>query len=721
MKLSKLPVIVIIFLSALQIIYPNTLSGIIYNNNQERLDNALIILSADAVHNTITNDKGEFLIQNIEKEICHIKVSHIAFESYTSQINLNKIDVLEIILNPEILDLDRIVVTGTRSERHIKETPMLTHVIGQEDIRNSTYSNVKDILEVAMPNVQMVASNHSDDRVKIQGLDNKYLTFLIDGDRVSGEYAGNIDFSMFSLSNVDKIEVVEGAMSVLYGSSAMGGVVNILTRKNNYPYWLNFNIQYDNPYQNSESIDMGFNKGIFNYNLNMQHTHTDGYDLTPNEIGQYKKTLEENKSKVFNHKLIIDFSEKHNLQLIYKDYFSMINRNTSNADNTPMNRYADYFYKLKYDYAVSYNRTFKLSYINEEYIKYYYYPASSQQFVNGLLNSHEVNLQYNIKKSSYQRLFGIEIYHNEYSSFSVGSFPSIFSGEDGLKSDHSLSVYASEERMLNNNNKLLFGLRIVDKEIIIPLFSYLMNRNNGYTYRLSYSAGYRNPSIKELYYQWLGHNPHIYGNPNLKASKNDYFSFSLDKRTDINDFSVDFYRNDIKDMISTDHIFVDGQEELHYKNYEQVVMHGINVHYYRKITDKLKLKFVYNLTDAESKSNEILEGISRHALRLNLDYAMLNRVKIIANIKYSGKKNMFDQQIDMIGGEQTITNLSAYSLLDIYMITSFDDIVFKAGVKNVFDYKDPRRFDSEILNNYDPGRRIFFELNLRFEGDRDEQ
>ena len=103
----------------------------------------------------------------------------------------------------------------------------------------------------------------------------------------------------------------------------------------------------------------------------MQHTHTGGYDLTPNEIGQYKKTLEENKSKIFNHKLTIDFSEKHNFQLMYKDYFSMINRNTSNADDTPMNRYADYSYKLKYNYVISHNRTFKLSYINEEYIGYW--------------------------------------------------------------------------------------------------------------------------------------------------------------------------------------------------------------------------------------------------------------------------------------------------------------------------------------------------------------
>ena len=75
----------------------------------------------------------------------------------------------------------------------------------------------------------------------------EYLTFLIDGDRVSGEYAGNLDFSMLGLSNVEKIEVIEGAMSTLYGSGAIGGVINIITKNNKEPYWINFSLQNDNP------------------------------------------------------------------------------------------------------------------------------------------------------------------------------------------------------------------------------------------------------------------------------------------------------------------------------------------------------------------------------------------------------------------------------------------------------------------------------------------
>ena len=99
-------------------------------------------------------------------------------------------------------------------------------------------------MEVALPNVQIVASNHGNDRVKIQGLDNKYTIFLVDGDRVSGEYAGNIDFGLFDLINVERMEIVEGGMSVLYGSGAIAGVVNIITKKEKTPYWFKIHYHY---------------------------------------------------------------------------------------------------------------------------------------------------------------------------------------------------------------------------------------------------------------------------------------------------------------------------------------------------------------------------------------------------------------------------------------------------------------------------------------------
>ena len=726
------------FCFIIQFGYSFNLIGVIYDKDKV-LNNVLISVVGNTIYNASTNIEGKFFIKNIDTQVCTITVSHIGFETYLNEINLSEIDVLKIILKPERIDLDRIVVTGTRSPRHIKETPMLTHVIGVEDIRNSANSNVKDILEIAMPNVQMVASNHGDNRVKIQGLDNKYLTFLVDGDRVSGEYASNLDFSMLGLSNVAKIEVIEGAMSTLYGSSAIGGVINIITKKNEMPYWFNASVQYDDPIGISPSINTGFNKGILNYNLNIQYTESNGYDITPDLPEKYNMTLDENKSRIFNHRLILAPSEKHNFEFSYKDYYSIINRYAYNTDlygtyltvDAPLNRYADEYYKVKYDSKISSNQSFKISFIKEEYIKYSYYPyyysnnqyiVNPEEFINGVLDRKEINFQHHSKKIQYNRLFGIEIYDENYSVFNIYDSDgeslqeSIFDGQDLTKNDTHHSVYFYEERKLNNKNILSFGIRVLDEDSnLLPSLSYLIKKDSGYNYRTSYSVGFRNPSIKERYYQWEDHaGPYILGNPDLKPTKNNYFSISLDKKSYINDFSIDFYRNEINNMISTEYD-IDGN--LNYKNYDEVIIGGVNVHYYRKITSKLKLKFVYNLTDATSKSNEILEGISKHAFRLNLYYKCLNKLDIIVNVKYAGNKFIFDQEQDYVGN-QSITELSDYFLSDLYLISTFEKVSFKIGVKNIFNYKDSSRLlPSEILNNYDPGRRLFIELNLGFKGD----
>ena len=716
----------------------------VIDSNQNPIANANVELMVDdLVFGSVTDNDGFFLISfgdSFDSGNSFLRISHIGYNDYFTKIQMPNNIPLVIKMISSSIDFNRVVVTGTRSERHIKNTPVLTHVIGNNDIINSSYSNVKDILEMAMPNVQMVSSNHGSDRVKVQGLDNKYLSFLIDGDRVSGEFAGNIDFSMIGLSNVDKIEVIEGAMSILYGSGAMGGVVNIITKKNKNPYWVDSNMQYDEPIGISRSINAGFNKDIFNYSFNFQYTDTDGYDLTPNQPFVYDMTLDENNSKIFNHRIILSPNNKNNFEFSFKEYSSRVNKYTYFGGNLivdgPLNRYKDNYFKFKYHYKISEISNFKVSFINEEYIKYYYYPTyynsdnplvlNDEEFVNGLLDRKEINFQYNIKNYKYNRLIGLESYNENYSSFNI-YYPngdmlqeSIFDAEDLTENDSKVSLYFYEERNLWSDNIFSFGLRVQnldDENIVLPSLSYLIEGSNNYSYRISYCKGYRSPSIKERYYNWQDHagGPAILGNANLNSTENNYFSISLDKRSSINDFSVDFYRNDITNMISTEYVNGDPIDYLEYRNYDRVLINGMNVHYYRKITDKLKLKFVYNLTDASSNSDEILEGISKHSLRLNLNYKALNKLDLVTNVKYAGEKFIFDQEQDFVGN-QSIRELSSYFITDFYFVSSFSKMVFKVGLKNIFNYKDSDRFSSEILNNYDPGRRVFFEFGLKFKG-----
>ena len=86
-------------------------------------------------------------------------------------------------------------------------------------------------------------------------------------------------------------EVIEGAMSTLYGAGAMGGVVNIITKKNKSPYWIDSNIQYDKPIGMSQSINAGVNKNFFNYSFNLQYA-TDYYSISTDYYIKNKTKLE---------------------------------------------------------------------------------------------------------------------------------------------------------------------------------------------------------------------------------------------------------------------------------------------------------------------------------------------------------------------------------------------------------------------------------------------
>ena len=80
-----------------------------------------------------------------------------------------------------------------------------------------------------IPNV-MFSPDYHGTNLKIQGLDSEYVLILIDGDRIAGNTVGNIDFSKFNINEIDRIEILKGNASTLYGSNAIGGVINIITK-----------------------------------------------------------------------------------------------------------------------------------------------------------------------------------------------------------------------------------------------------------------------------------------------------------------------------------------------------------------------------------------------------------------------------------------------------------------------------------------------------------
>ena len=175
-----------------------------------------------------------------------------------------------------------IVVTGTRTNRLIKDSPVTTEVIHRDEIKNLGAENVGEVLE------ERAGITITQDGVRggllsaqLQGLNDDHTLILIDGSPVIGRIAGQLDLSRISVQNIERIEIVKGAASSLYGSEAVGGVINIITREpeQSFDYFANANIGSYQSINAKLDLSLGANNTSF---LTTAEAHgADGYDLDP--------------------------------------------------------------------------------------------------------------------------------------------------------------------------------------------------------------------------------------------------------------------------------------------------------------------------------------------------------------------------------------------------------------------------------------------------------
>lgn len=122
-----------------------------------------------------------------------------------------------------------VVVTGTRTETPLEDSAARLEVISRQQIERSGARDVGELLEETIGVV--ITRTFRGDAIQLGGLDPEYTLILVDGDRVPGRIGGGIDLGRFTVENVERVEVLRGPGSALYGSDAIGGVVNIITRR----------------------------------------------------------------------------------------------------------------------------------------------------------------------------------------------------------------------------------------------------------------------------------------------------------------------------------------------------------------------------------------------------------------------------------------------------------------------------------------------------------
>ena len=183
---------------------------------------------------TTTDENGYFDFQlDIPSNEIYIEFSHISFETIRWRGQPSEIINLE--MKETFLKLGEVVITGTKTEFKSSDVPVFTEIINSSDIQASNAFTVGELIENRAGVCKMYNFDGSFD-YNLLGLDSKYILVLKDGQPITGKFADKIDLDQIVLANVEKIEILKGPGSALYGTEAMGGVINIISKRSTANY-----------------------------------------------------------------------------------------------------------------------------------------------------------------------------------------------------------------------------------------------------------------------------------------------------------------------------------------------------------------------------------------------------------------------------------------------------------------------------------------------------
>jgi outer membrane receptor for ferrienterochelin and colicins len=246
---------------------------------------------AGTTYGAASGPDGRYLIRNIPDGEYELIFRIIGYEQTSRQFRSgkNQVGVSDVSLDPQPWELDEVVVTATRREHLLKDVPVTTELITNEEMRETGALTVAEALESHI-GVQ-VNDDLSGKGITMRGVDPSRVLIMVDGRRVVGRVRGSIDLGQLSLSDVDRIEIVKGSGSTLYGSDALGGVINIITRRPQSDGRLDVSGEYGSFGTFDPEFRFEGVRGRFGTMISGKYEKTDGFDLlkdTPHTNGMEK-------------------------------------------------------------------------------------------------------------------------------------------------------------------------------------------------------------------------------------------------------------------------------------------------------------------------------------------------------------------------------------------------------------------------------------------------
>ena len=684
------------------------------------------------------------------KKIILITVALLTWSATFSQIH--KMERSDSSMMSRSYTLNPVVVTGSGHHQRLKSTATPVHVLSSQEIKEQGITTFDAALTRMMPQVSM-APNSMGTFLRLNGLGNKYILILINGQKLTGDISNNVDLNRINMARVKRIEVLDGAASSLYGSDAIAGVINIITDQPTRDLVsVTSDTRVSGHGQLTENIALDIYKNGFGSYTSFSRDQADSYRINDveyvkgsetetqptiapfftgyrsNLVGQ-KFTFAPNEHLALN--AGIDYSYKitdrpntrkgitggTDYEMRYKGLrwnvggiYKFTSRNSLQADFT-VDRFR---YGKQYDVATK-------TYAIDDYVQ-----SKKQRSMEGQLKA-----ILGLMKNS-TTIFGAD-WRKDYLTATSGNIN---------QNAYTAAAFAQHEMLFFDRLTATVGLRLTYHETFnwhLTPKATLMYAPGNFRLRATYSAGFRAPGLDELYYHYFSVNRGkaqiIFGNKDLKPEKSNYFSLNAEYRSNILAVSVTGFMNRINDMVIRQNIDVDAaslamlQAEFPemtddqaqkleryslYKNSDKGDVKGVQVNVSANLFRGFNLSANYVYTYARTCSGDQWAPLER---------SIRNAATVAANYFHSWGN--YGLSVNINGRLQSKTyypdyeDAPGYGIWNLNTTHSFDGLKHlylepSIGIDNIFDKVD-RRIDSSNRKYalYSPGRMLVIGLKLK--------
>ncbi|MGM9795899.1 MAG: TonB-dependent receptor domain-containing protein [Candidatus Aphodosoma sp.] len=590
------------------------ITGRITDTDNVPLIGAIISVKESSI-GTITDTAGRFELNLPNTKTYILTASYIGYINSTKEVSVSNTDTIHFQLKENSLMLDQIVVTGTRTPKLLKDAPIVTRIISAIDIKKSDATNIQDLLQTEMPGIEFSYSMNQQTSLNMSGFGGNSVLFLVDGERLAGETLDNIDYNRLNMDNVERIEIVKGAASSLYGSNAVGGVINIISHQSNEPWTVNMNTHYGAHNEQRYGGSVGFNIYKFNSLTNVQYTAIDAIDLSKGtenpEVGDYNSIYGYNTLNV-KEKLI--FKALDNLKFTARVGYYYRQRNSAEDSK---DRYRNFSGGLKGEYSPTEKDDIDVSYSFDQYDKSDYYIFSDKDIRDYSNVQHVLRVLYNHTFANKHILTVGSDYMRDY-------LMSYQFENNGYYIQHTIDAFTQFDWNPHPKFNLIAGLRF-DIYSKSKLYNFspklgLMYKFKYCSLRGSYAGGFRAPTLKEMYMNfYMGNIFMIYGNENLKPETSHNFSLSAEYMQGWHNVTFSGFYNIVDDRITTAwNTSLGGQV---YTNMSRIQVAGVDVSASGKYPIGISWQLAYVFTYEHIKLGEpMLSSTRPHSATAKIAY-----------------------------------------------------------------------------------------------------